>query len=300
MSNARGFSGGIMEIKVEGLEFSYMEKTPFEKKVLQEINFTIPSGSFTAIIGHTGSGKSTLIQHLNGLLKPSKGKIKIGKTVIEAGKKAKELKELRRRVGLVFQYPEHQLFEETVLDDICFGPKNFGVAEREAKRRAKSVLPLVGLSEDVLEKSPFDLSGGQMRRAAIAGVLAISPKVLILDEPTAGLDPHGRSEIMNMFKALHEEQQLTTILVTHHMTDAAVLADQIIVLDKGKIVLMGSPDEVFKDRATLEEIHLDVPDTVQLIYRLEEKLGQKLPKNLYTVEAVVNFIEKEIVNSKGT
>lgn len=241
-----------------------------------------------------------MIQHLNGLLKPSKGKIKIGKTVIEAGKKAKELKELRRRVGLVFQYPEHQLFEETVLDDICFGPKNFGVAEREAKRRAKSVLPLVGLSEDVLEKSPFDLSGGQMRRAAIAGVLAISPKVLILDEPTAGLDPHGRSEIMNMFKALHEEQQLTTILVTHHMTDAAVLADQIIVLDKGKIVLMGSPDEVFKDRATLEEIHLDVPDTVQLIYRLEEKLGQKLPKNLYTVEAVVNFIEKEIVNSKGT
>lgn len=288
-----------MEINVRNVYFTYGKNTPFEKEVLRNINLTIPSGSYTAIIGHTGSGKSTLIQHFNGLLQPTKGTVTIGDLVIRSGKKQKQLKQLRKKVGLVFQYPEHQLFEETVLKDICFGPKNFGVSEAEAIKRAKEILPLVGLEEDILDKSPFELSGGQMRRVAIAGILAIKPKVLVLDEPTAGLDPRGQKEIMKMFKKIHDEQQLTTVLVTHHMTDAALYADQIIVLHKGEVVLTGTPEQIFKDREFLEQIHLDVPETVTFLYELEKKLNRKIPKNLFTPDDVTNYLVQEIIKQKG-
>lgn len=194
-------------------------KTPFERLALYDINASIKEGSYVAVIGHTGSGKSTLLQHLNGLLKPTKGQISLGDTVILAGKKNKELKKLRKKVGIVFQFPEHQLFEETVLKDISFGPMNFGVKKEDAEQKAREMPQLVGLSEELLDRSPFELSGGQMRRVAIAGVLAMDPEVLVLDEPTAGLDPRGRKEIMDMFYELHQRGNLTTILVTHSMED---------------------------------------------------------------------------------
>lgn len=287
-----------MEIRLQDVDFYYMKDTPFEKKVLHQINLTIPSGSFTAIIGHTGSGKSTLIQHFNGLLKPSAGKIQIGKTEIEASKKTKNLKELRKKVGLVFQYPEHQLFEETVLKDICYGPMNFGITEKNAIRRAKSLLPRVGLSEELLERSPFELSGGQMRRAAIAGVLALEPNVLVLDEPTAGLDPKGRKEIMDMFYELHQEKNLTTVLVTHNMSDAAIYADQIIVLHKGKIISQGKSEETFLDVEKLQNIGLDVPESVQLMMKLEEKFQLQMPRDLFTTEEVADYLY-EMIKNKG-
>lgn len=220
-------------------------KTPFERLALYDINASIKEGSYVAVIGHTGSGKSTLLQHLNGLLKPTKGQISLGSTVIQAGKKNKDLKKLRKKVGIVFQFPEHQLFEETVLKDISFGPMNFGVKKEDAEQKAREMLQLVGLSEELLDRSPFELSGGQMRRVAIAGVLAMDPEVLVLDEPTAGLDPRGRKEIMDMFYELHQRGNLTTILVTHSMEDAAAYADEMIVMHKGTIQASGSPRDLF-------------------------------------------------------
>lgn len=284
-----------MEIVIKDLHYTYGHKTPFEKKVLHNINMTIPKGSYTAIIGQTGSGKSTLIQHFNGLLKPTSGSIQIGDFTIRASEKVKKLKDLRRKVGLVFQYPEHQLFEETVLKDIIFGPVNFGVSEKVAIERAKSLIKQVGLSEDVLQRSPFALSGGQMRRVAICGVLASMPKVLVLDEPTAGLDPKGQKEIMAMFKKLHDEHELTTILVTHNMTEAALYADQIYVLQDGKIALSGTPKEVFADRNKLIALQLDVPETVEFLYKLEERLQKPIPKNLFTIEEVTNYLVNELL-----
>lgn len=229
-----------MEIQFNEVTHEYMPGTPFEKKALRDVTLTLQSGSFTAIIGHTGSGKSTLIQHVNGLLLPSSGTLQVGPYSIKANQKKLDLQPLRKRVGLVFQYPEHQLFEETVAKDICFGPINFGATEDEALRRAREVLPLVGLEQSILEASPFQLSGGQMRRVAIAGVLASKPEVLILDEPTAGLDPEGRKQMLELFKAYHDENQTTTLLVTHHMEDAARYADQIIVMKEGAVEMQGS------------------------------------------------------------
>ncbi|WP_096202107.1 energy-coupling factor ABC transporter ATP-binding protein [Bacillus sp. FJAT-45350] len=284
-----------MEIKIEELEHRYMEKTPFEQLALKKINLSILSGSYTAIIGHTGSGKSTLIQHLNGLLKPSAGKISIGETVIEVGKKNKQLKLLRRKVGLVFQYPEHQLFEETVEKDICFGPINFGVPEKKAKKITRELLPIVGLTEDVLERSPFDLSGGQMRRVAIAGVLAMQPSVLILDEPTAGLDPQGRREIMEVFYKLHQEKKLTTILVTHHMMDAARYADHIIVMNNGSVLMEGDRNFIFEHPEKLQEVGLDVPETVNFLLKIEKKFNQPMPRNLFTVEEVAEYLSQMLI-----
>ncbi|WP_209125340.1 energy-coupling factor ABC transporter ATP-binding protein [Alkalihalobacillus sp. BA299] len=281
-----------MEIKVEQLGHTYMQGTPFEKEVLKQLSFTIPRGSYTAIIGHTGSGKSTLIQHLNGLLKPTVGSVKIGKIELIAMQKTKDLKSLRKNVGLVFQYPEHQLFEETVEKDIIFGPMNFGVPEERAKNRARKLMPLVGLSEDFLKRSPFELSGGQKRRVAIAGVLALDPKVLVLDEPTAGLDPKGRREIMDMFYRLHQEKQLTTVLVTHHMEDAATFADQIIVLNQGEMVLEGSPQQIFSNVELLQTIGLDVPETIALLNKMEQKFEQQMPCDLFTVDEIAQFIKK--------
>lgn len=279
-----------MDIIFENVEHVYNPKTPFERKALFDLNIMIPSGTFQAVIGHTGSGKSTLIQHINGLLRPTSGRILIGDRVIGPGKQ-KDLRSLRKKVGIVFQYPEHQLFDETVEKDICFGPMNFGISEEEAKRKAKEVLQLVGLPQSVLEKSPFDLSGGQMRRVAIAGVLAMEPEVLILDEPTAGLDPKGRKEIMDMFKMMHDKAKLTTILVTHSMEDAAIYADHIIVMDKGTVYMKGTPSEIFQEPDKLNKVGLDIPESVQFTRSLSEVVKKPLPR-VFTVEEVADHIAR--------
>ncbi len=234
-----------MDISLQQVEHRYQQGTPFERLAIQNVSINIPSGSFMAIIGHTGSGKSTVLQHLNALLRPTKGRVMIGDRTIEANKKEKNLRAIRQKVGIVFQFPEHQLFDETVEKDICFGPMNFGVTETVAKARAREAIRQVGLSEEILTKSPFDLSGGQMRRVAIAGVLAMEPDVIVLDEPTAGLDPRGRKEIMEMFYRLHQERSLSTILVTHSMEDAARFADQIFIMHKGEVYKQGTPGRNF-------------------------------------------------------
>jgi energy-coupling factor transport system ATP-binding protein len=243
-----------------------------------------------AIIGHTGSGKSTVLQHLNALLRPTKGKVLIGDRTIEGNKKEKNLKSIRQKVGIVFQFPEHQLFEESVEKDICFGPMNFGVSEAEAKVRAQVAIRQVGLSEDILQRSPFDLSGGQMRRVAIAGVLAMKPDVLVLDEPTAGLDPRGRKEIMEMFYRLHQERELTTILVTHSMEDAARFADKIFIMQKGEVYKQGTPKEIFASPEGLIELGLDVPEVVRFQQKFEQAFQMKLDETCLTMEQLTEKI----------
>lgn len=280
-----------MDIKTDQLEHRYKMKTPFERLALHDVNLFIPSGTFVAVIGHTGSGKSTILQHLNGLLKPTSGSITIGERTITANKKEKQLKPLRKKVGVVFQFPEYQLFEETVEKDICFGPMNFGVSEDEAKKRARESLKMVGLPESYLEKSPFDLSGGQMRRVAIAGIIAIKPEVLVLDEPTAGLDPRGRTEIMEMFNKLHKERKITTVLVTHSMEDAAKYADFIVVMHKGTIVKQGSPEEIFSSPEALIELGLNIPETIKFKLRFEDQFGVNLTSNCLTLEDVATEIQ---------
>lgn len=288
-----------MDIKLQNVSYTYANGTPFEKRALFDVNIDIPSGQYHAIIGHTGSGKSTILQHFNGLLKPTKGTVHIGDRIIEAGKKAKELKPIRQKVGIVFQFPEHQLFEETVLKDIMFGPMNFGVSESDAKERAKHFVKLVGLPESVLEKSPFDLSGGQMRRVAIAGVLAMNPDVIVLDEPTAGLDPRGQKDIMEMFYKLHKEQGLTTVLVTHSMEDAARFADKISIMHEGHCVLTGTPNEIFSDAKVLEKYQLELPRIVNFQKKVEEKFNRKLNKVCLTEEELASEIGKLIREGRG-
>ncbi|MGA4722364.1 energy-coupling factor ABC transporter ATP-binding protein [Fictibacillus nanhaiensis] len=283
-----------MEISINRLEHRYMEGTPFERRALHDINLDIADGTFLALIGHTGSGKSTLIQHLNGLLKPSAGSIKMGSTELKAGGKKQDLKSLRKKAGIVFQYPEHQLFEETVEKDIMFGPRNFGVSEETARLTAAKVIEMVGLPESVLTKSPFDLSGGQMRRVAIAGVLAMNPEVLILDEPTAGLDPAGRVEIMELFYSLHERNNLTTILVTHSMEDASRYADEIAVMHKGELYLHGKPTDIFSEREALQKAGLDVPETVQFLQKWNEKSGLHLALTKFTVEELAEQVSQSL------
>lgn len=288
-----------MDIIFKEVNHLYQAGTPFERYALMDVNLNIPSGRFLAIIGHTGSGKSTLIQHINGLLKPTSGSVGIGSYEINPKQKKNNMKDLRKRVGLVFQYPEHQLFEETVEKDICFGPMNFGMSESEARSKAREMIKLVGLPEKYLDYSPFDLSGGQMRRVAIAGVLAMNPDVLILDEPTAGLDPRGRTEIMNMFQALHREKQLTTILVTHSMEDAALFADEIIVMQKGKVFLKGTPDEIFSQPDKIKNAGLDVPETVKFATMLEEKFEVKLPKSYKSLDSLADHIVQFFYTGEG-
>ncbi|EIT84026.1 cobalt transporter ATP-binding subunit [Fictibacillus macauensis ZFHKF-1] len=279
-----------MDITLTGLTHRYKPKTPFERLALDDIHLSITSGSFLAIIGHTGSGKSTLIQHLNGLLKPSEGTMQVGNLTLSAQGKKQPLKELRRRVGIVFQYPEHQLFDETVEKDVMFGPMNFGVSEEQARQRAHAMIELVGLPAEVLTKSPFDLSGGQMRRVAIAGVLAMEPEVLVLDEPTAGLDPKGRREIMDLFYRLHKEKGLTTILVTHSMEDAAHYADRIVVMEQGRVYLEGTPSEVFREREMLQRASLDVPETLQFLLEWQQRSKQALTLSSFTIEDTARVI----------
>ncbi|MCA1042178.1 energy-coupling factor ABC transporter ATP-binding protein [Bacillus infantis] len=279
-----------MDISLQNVEHRYQINTPFERLAIQDVSIDIPAGTYLALIGHTGSGKSTVLQHLNALLKPTKGSVRIGDRVLNAGKKEKNLKAVRQKVGIVFQFPEHQLFEETVEKDICFGPMNFGVSETEAKERARKAIIQVGLTESILEKSPFDLSGGQMRRVAIAGVLAMNPDVIVLDEPTAGLDPRGRKEIMEMFYSLHKERGLSTILVTHSMEDAAAYADQIVIMHKGEVYRKGIPVEIFADPAGLLELGLDVPEVVKFQQKFEKAFGVKLERTCLTMEQLTEAI----------
>ncbi|SEG07649.1 energy-coupling factor transport system ATP-binding protein [Caloramator fervidus] len=271
-----------MSIKIEGLTYIYMPNTPFEKRALDNINLEIKDGEFVALIGHTGSGKSTLIQQLNGLLKPTSGKVYVDGICIN--EKGVNLKNIRQKVGIVFQYPEHQLFEETIFKDISFGPRNLGLDEAEIERRVKKAMEIVGLDyEKYKDKSPFELSGGQKRRVAIAGVLAMEPKVLVLDEPTAGLDPKGREDILNQIKRMHKEYKMTIIMVSHSMEEVAELANRIIVLDKGKVVIDGPPKEVFKKIEILERVGLSVPQVTQLFIRLK-KLGFEVEDGIITVD----------------
>jgi energy-coupling factor transport system ATP-binding protein len=279
-----------MDISLQKVEYRYQANTPFERLALKNVSIDIPEGTYLAIIGHTGSGKSTVLQHLNALLKPTSGKVIIGETEIIASQKQKDLKKVRKKVGIVFQFPEQQLFEETVEKDICFGPINFGVSEEVAKRRAKEVIQQVGLSEEVLQRSPFDLSGGQMRRVAIAGVLAMEPEVIVLDEPTAGLDPRGRKEIMNMFYDLHKTNKLSTILVTHSMEDAARYADQIIIMHKGEVYKKGTPEEIFASPEGLIELGVDVPEVVRFQRNFEKTFNRKLNKICLTTEQLAEAI----------
>lgn len=262
-----------MSIQAKKLNYTYQIGTPLEHIALKDVSINIKDGSYTAIVGHTGSGKSTLLQHLNGLLKPTSGEISINGYTIDNTTKNKELGKLRKEVGFVFQFPEAQLFEETVLKDIAFAPKNFGKSEDEAEKIAREKAKLVALPEEVLEKSPFELSGGQMRRVAIAGILAMEPKVLVLDEPTAGLDPEGRHQMMEMFNRLHKDENLTIILVTHQMNDVAEYADHVIVLESGKVIADSTPKELFSDPEWLKNHHLNLPQTTDCAYKLFDKLA---------------------------
>ncbi|WP_035050700.1 energy-coupling factor ABC transporter ATP-binding protein [Carnobacterium jeotgali] len=262
-----------MDITFEKVGYTYQKGTPFQNRALYDIDLHIKEGSFTALVGHTGSGKSTVLQHLNALMKPSEGTVTIGDRVITSQSNNKNLKSIRKKVGIVFQFPESQLFEESVAKDIAFGPKNFGASEEEGIELAKRILPIVGLDASYMERSPFDLSGGQMRRVAIAGVLAMEPEVLVLDEPTAGLDPQGRKEMMDMFYQLYRTQGLTIILVTHQMDDVANYADHMVVLEKGTVIKEGAPQDVFKDAPWLESKQLGVPAAVSFGSLLSQKTG---------------------------
>ena len=282
----------VMDIRFKQVGFAYQAGTPFEMRALHDISFSIKEGSYVAIIGHTGSGKSTILQHLNALLKPTEGIVELGDKTINSTTGNKDLKPLRKKVGIVFQFPEAQLFEETVEKDIAFGPKNFGVSEEEALKIAAEVVKTVGLPEEVLKKSPFDLSGGQMRRVAIAGVLAMKPEVLVLDEPTAGLDPKGRLEMMEMFYKLNKEQNMTIVLVTHQMNDVSDYADHVIVIESGNVVKEGSPKEVFSDASWLLEKQLGVPTTLAFVEKLKEK-GWSTDKMPLTLDELADAILEE-------
>lgn len=279
-------------IKVENLSYIYQQGMPFEKHALYDVNLEIQDGEFVALIGHTGSGKSTLIQHFNALVKPTSGKIYIDGVDITDPKT--DLRVMRRTVGLVFQYPEHQLFEETVYKDIAFGPSNMGLSEQEIRDRVYSAIDLVGITEEQLEKSPFELSGGQKRRVAIAGVLAMKPKVLILDEPTAGLDPAGRDEILGSIKKLHEKSDnMTVIFVSHSMEDVAKIANTVIVMNKGHMFMHDTVGAVFSHGDELRKMGLNVPQITQLMAVLRDK-GVDVPKNIYTVDAAVDAVKRLI------
>ncbi len=286
-----------MSIIVENLIHVYNQGSPFEAKALSDISFTIEEGEFVGLIGHTGSGKSTLIQHFNGLLKPTKGKIYINN--LDITNKSIKLSEVRKKVGLVFQYPEYQLFEENIYKEVAFGPTNLGIGELEIKNRVREALELVGLNlEEIADRSPFELSGGQRRRIAIAGVLAMKPEVLILDEPTAGLDPKGRDEILAQIKALHKKYKITVILVSHSMEDIARLVDKIIVMDNGKVALEGTPREIFKRAESLEKMGLGVPQMSNLIRKLREK-GINIRDDILTVEEAKQEILKLVRSKKN-
>lgn len=279
-------------IKAENVNYIYQQGMPFERQALYDVNIEIEDGSLVALIGHTGSGKSTLIQHFNVLVKPTSGKIIINGIDVTAPKA--DLRLVRKTVGLVFQYPEHQLFEETVYKDIAFGPKNMGFSDEKIDKRVRESAALVGLKEKHLTRSPFDLSGGQKRRVAIAGVLAMNPKVLILDEPTAGLDPKGRDEILATIKKLHEEnKEMIIIFVSHSMEDVAKTAERVIVMNDGHVEMQGTVAEVFAQAEHLQKIGLNVPQVTLLTDKLR-LAGYDLPEHIYTVKYAADAIKKLI------
>ena len=259
-----------MGIALENVSFTYQEGTPLASTALSDVSLTIEDGSYTALIGHTGSGKSTILQLLNGLLVPSQGSVRVFDTFITSTSKNKDIRQIRKQVGLVFQFAENQIFEETVLKDVAFGPQNFGVSEEDAEQIAREKLALVGIDESLFNRSPFELSGGQMRRVAIAGILAMEPAILVLDEPTAGLDPLGRKELMNLFKKLHQSG-MTIVLVTHLMDDVAEYANQVYVMEKGRLVKGGKPSDVFQDVVFMEEVQLGVPKITAFCKRLADR-----------------------------
>ena len=281
-----------MRIEVRDLGYIYSEGMPFESVALEGVSFTVESGDFAAVIGHTGSGKSTLLMHLNGLMKPTHGQVLADG--IDINEKTKEAREARRKVGLVFQYPEYQLFEETVLKDVCFGPKNYGFSPEECEAKAVEALKLVGIDPEVKGSvSPFELSGGEKRRVAIAGVLAMEPQVLILDEPTAGLDPKGHRDILDMVCRIHRDRGLTILLVSHNMDDAARLADRILVLDKGHLAMDGTPKEVFSRREELHAIGLSAPSSSELLALLKEK-GLNVRTDIFDEDEAADEIAKAL------
>ncbi len=259
-----------MGIALENVNFIYQEGTPLASTALSDVSLKIEDGSYTALIGHTGSGKSTILQLLNGLLVPSQGSVRVFDTLITSTSKNKDIRQIRKQVGLVFQFAENQIFEETVLKDVAFGPQNFGVSEEDAEKIAREKLALVGIDESLFDRSPFELSGGQMRRVAIAGILAMEPAVLVLDEPTAGLDPLGRKELMTLFKKLHQSG-MTIVLVTHLMDDVAEYANQVYVMEKGRLVKGGKPSDVFQDVVFMEEVQLGVPKITAFCKRLADR-----------------------------
>ena len=281
-----------MSVKFEQVSHTYSNNTPFSYMALKGINLDIPKGSFTAIIGHTGSGKSTLIQHINALLLPTQGKVQVNDFIIEATNVPKGLKQLKKMAGLVFQFPEYQLFEDTIEKDIIFGPKNFGIDEQQAKEAARKVIKAVGLDESYLQKSPFDLSGGQKRRVAIAGILVMDPDVLVLDEPTAGLDPQGAKEMMDLFKTLNNQGK-TVVIVTHDMNHVLNYCDFAVVMNKGEIVKKGTVDEIFKDASYLENLSIDLPVITHFIYELNQQ-GFHIDPSIKGIEQLVQAIKEEL------
>ena len=277
-----------MGIILDNVSYTYQEGTPFASAALSDVNLSIEDGSYTAIIGHTGSGKSTILQLLNGLLVPTKGSVRVFDTLITSTSVNKQIRQIRKQVGLVFQFAENQIFEETVLKDVAFGPQNFGVSVEEAEAIAREKLALVGIDESLFERSPFELSGGQMRRVAIAGILAMEPSILVLDEPTAGLDPIGRKELMDLFKKLHQDG-ITIVLVTHLMDDVAEFADQVYVMEKGKLVKGGKPSLVFQNVEFMEKIQLGVPKITRFAQRLVDR-GISFEQLPITIEEFKEFI----------
>ncbi|WBW98024.1 energy-coupling factor transporter ATPase [Oceanirhabdus sp. W0125-5] len=279
-----------MSIIIKNLTHIYMKGTPFERKALDGVDIEINSGEFVAIIGHTGSGKSTLVQHINGLLKPDSGTILVNG--VDITNKNVKLSNIRKKVGLVFQYPEYQLFEETIEKDIAFGPGKMNIPQEEIKNRVIKAMESVGLDYQIYkEKSPFELSGGQKRRVAIAGVIAMEPEVLILDEPTAGLDPKGRDEILKQIKSFQETYNMTVILVSHSMDDVSKIADKIFVMEKGKCAMSGTPREVFSNISKIEKVGLSAPQIAYLMKKLKAK-GVDVDENIYTIEDAAMEIQK--------
>ncbi|WP_338471117.1 energy-coupling factor transporter ATPase [Niallia sp. XMNu-256] len=279
-----------MEVNFERVSADYQVgplRTPF---VLRDVDVNLPSGSYTAVVGYTGSGKSSLLKAMNGLLIPKQGQVQIGSDVIKQDNNKAALKSIRKKVGMVFQFPESQLFAETVEKDICFGPLNFGVAEEEANEIAKKVIHQVGLSEEFLKKSPFSLSGGQKRRVAIAGILAMQPDILVLDEPGAGLDPSGKREIMDLIESWHKERRMTTVLVTHDMEDVINYAEKVVVMEKGTVVFHDTVLNLFADLAQVEKWHLDVPDARRFQLEIEAKTGVRLNQVCLTVEDLADAL----------
>ena len=289
-----------MDIQFKNVSYAYEAGTPIEHTALENINLTILSQKVTAIIGKTGSGKSTLVQHLNALLKPTEGVVRIDDRSITSTTTNRQLKALRKKVGTVFQFPEVQLFGQTIAEDIMFGPKNYGVREDEARQIARKTLELVGLDASFMDRSPFDLSGGQQRRVAIAGVLALEPEILVLDEPTAGLDPKGQKEILDLFDRLNKEMGTTIILVTHQMEQVAEYADDVIVLEEGRIAKQGTPREIFSDTELLSTNFLHVPQTIAFTHALEQEYKWPFPKMPLTTDDLAIQLKEYFETEKGT